>query len=49
VVKLVEPAAMVDEFVVPASTGKDSLLPALLFEKFLSQAPRMGTDKGPMA
>jgi len=40
VVKLVEPAAMVGEFVVPASTGENGLLPALLFEKFLSQAPR---------
>ncbi len=49
VMKLVEPAAMVGEFVVPASTGKDGVLPALLFEKFLSQAPHMGTDKEPMA
>ncbi len=51
VVKLVEPAAMVGEFVVPASTGENGLLLASLFERFLSQTPRPGTDtdKEPMA
>jgi uroporphyrin-III C-methyltransferase len=48
VVKLADSAAIVDEFVLPASTGKDGLLPALLFEKFLSQAARWREEE-PMA
>ena len=50
VVRLADPAAVAEEFVVPdVSPGKDSLLPVVLFKSFLSQAPRLGTDKEPMA
>jgi uroporphyrin-III C-methyltransferase len=50
VVRLADPAAVAEELVVPdLSPGKDSLLPVVLFKSFLSQAPRLGTDKEPMA
>ncbi|MGD0790741.1 MAG: uroporphyrinogen-III C-methyltransferase [Terriglobales bacterium] len=50
VVRVADPAAMVDEFVVPdLSPGKDSVLSAALFKTFLSQAPRLGADEEPMA
>ncbi len=50
VVRLADPAAVVEEFVMPdLSPGKDSPLPATLFKTSLSQAPRLGADKEPMA
>jgi uroporphyrin-III C-methyltransferase len=50
VVRLSDPTAVAEEFVVPdLSPGKDSLLPVALFKSFLPQAPRLGTDKEPIA
>jgi uroporphyrin-III C-methyltransferase len=50
VVGFSDPAAMVDEFVVPVlSHGNDSLLPATFFTPFLSQAERTEADKEPKA
>jgi uroporphyrin-III C-methyltransferase len=50
VVRLADPAAMAEEFVVPAlPPGKDSLLPVALFKTFLSQPPRLQADEEPMA
>jgi uroporphyrin-III C-methyltransferase len=50
VVRLSDPTAVAEEFVVPdLSPGKDGLLPVALFKSFLPQAPRLGTDKEPIA
>jgi uroporphyrin-III C-methyltransferase len=50
VVRLADPAAVAQEFVVPdLSPGKDSLVPVAIFKSFLSQAPRLGADEEPMA
>jgi len=50
VVRLADPAAMVEEFVVPdLSPRKDSLLPVTLFKTFLSPAPRLRADEEPIA
>jgi|SRR5580658_1415846 uroporphyrin-III C-methyltransferase len=48
VVNLSEPAAMASEFEVPTSKGSDGLLPASVFQPFLSQAARR-RDGEPMA
>ena len=45
VVRLADPAAMVEGFVMPElSKGNDGLRPPALFKTFFSQAPRLGTD-----
>ena len=50
VVRLADPAAIAEEFVVPdLSPGQDSLLPVALFKTILSQAPRLGADEEPIA
>ena len=50
VVRLADPAAMVEGFVMPdLSNGNDGLRPPALFKTFFSQAPRLGTDKEPVA
>ncbi len=50
VVRLADPAAMVGGFVMPElSKGNDGLRPPALFKTFFSQAPRLGTDKEPVA
>jgi uroporphyrin-III C-methyltransferase len=50
VVRLADPAAMVDGFAMPdVSKANDGLRPSALFKTFLSQAPRLGTDKEPVA
>jgi uroporphyrin-III C-methyltransferase len=50
VVRLADPAAVAADSVVPElSPGKDSLLPAVLFRTFHSQAPRLGADEEAMA
>jgi len=49
VVRLADPAAMVDEFVVSDLPLKESLLPEELFKTFHSQAPRLGADEEPIA
>ena len=50
VVRLADPAAVAQEFVVPdLPPGKDSLFPAALFKTFHSQAPRLGADEEPIA
>ena len=50
VVRLGDPVAVVEEFVLPdLSPAQDSLLPVVLFKSFLSQAPRLGADEEPMA
>ncbi len=50
VVRLGDPAAVVEEFGVPdLSPGKDRVLPAALFSTILSQAPHLGADEEPMA
>jgi uroporphyrin-III C-methyltransferase len=50
VVRLADPAALVEGFVTPdASEGNDGLRPPALFKTFFSQAPRLGTDKEPVA
>jgi len=50
VVRLADPAAMVEGFVMPElSKGNDGLRPPALFKTFFSQAPRLGTDKEPVA
>jgi uroporphyrin-III C-methyltransferase len=50
VVRLADPAAMVDEFVAPAlSQDRDSLFPVALFKTFHSHAPRLGVDEEPIA
>lgn len=50
VVRLADPAAVTQEFVVPdLSPGKDSLVPVALFKTFLSQAPRLAADEEPIA
>jgi len=50
VVRMADPAALVEGFVMPdLSTGNDGLRPPALFKTSLSQAPRLGTDKEPVA
>jgi uroporphyrin-III C-methyltransferase len=50
VVRLADPAALVEGFVTPeASEGSDGLRPPALFKTFFSQSPRQGTDKEPVA
>jgi uroporphyrin-III C-methyltransferase len=50
VVRLADPAALVEGFVIPdMSKGNDGLRPPALFKTFFSQAPRLGTDKEPVA
>jgi uroporphyrin-III C-methyltransferase len=50
VVRLADPAALVEGFVTPdLSRGNDSLRPPALFKTFFSQAPRLGTDKEAVA
>jgi uroporphyrin-III C-methyltransferase len=50
VVRLADPAALVEGFVMPdLSKGNDGLRPPALFKTFFSQAPRLGTDKEPVA
>src|ERR1700674_2361830 len=45
VVRLADPAALVEGFVMPElSKGNDGLRPPALFKTFFSQAPRLGTD-----
>src|SRR5467141_3730727 len=50
VVRLADPAALVEGFAMPdVSKANDSLRPRALFKTFLAQAPRLGTDKEPVA
>jgi uroporphyrin-III C-methyltransferase len=50
VVRMADPAALVEGFVMPESSkGNDGLRPPALFKTSLSQAPRLGTDKEPVA
>ena len=50
VVRMADPAALVEGFAMPdASKAHDGLRPSALFKTFLSQAPRLGTDKEPVA
>jgi uroporphyrin-III C-methyltransferase len=50
VVRLADPAAVVEEFVMPhLSLGKDGLLPVSLFKESLSQAPSLRAGEEPMA
>jgi len=50
VVRLADPASLVEGFVMPdVSKANDGLRPSALFKTFLSQAPRLGTDKEPVA
>jgi len=50
VVQLADPAALVEGFVMPdASEANDGLRPPALFTTFSSQAPRLRTDKEPIA
>ena len=50
VVRMADPAALVEGFVIPdLSKGNDGLRPPALFKTSLSQAPRLGTDKEPVA
>src|SRR6202165_2856769 len=50
VVRMADPAALVEGFVVPdVAKANDGLRPRALFKTFLSQAPRLGTDKEPVA
>jgi len=50
VVQLTDPAVLVEGFVMPdVSKGNDGLRPPALFKTSLSQAPRRGTDKEPVA
>jgi len=50
VVRLADPAALVEGFAIPdVSKANDSLRPRALFKTFLAQAPRLGTDKEPVA
>jgi len=50
VVRLADPAAVVEEFGVPdLSPGKDRVFPAALFNTILSQAPRLRADEEPRA
>jgi uroporphyrin-III C-methyltransferase len=50
VVRLADPAALVEGFAIPdVSKADDSLRPPALFKTFLAQAPRLGTDKEPVA
>jgi uroporphyrin-III C-methyltransferase len=50
VVRLADPAALVEGFVVPdVAQANDGLRPLTLFKTFLSQSPRQGTDKEPVA
>jgi uroporphyrin-III C-methyltransferase len=50
VVRLADPAALVEGFVMPdVSKANDGLRPPALFKTFFSQASRLGTDKEPVA
>ena len=50
VVRMADPAALVEGFVMPdLSKGNDGVRPPALFKTSLSQAPRLGTDKEPVA
>jgi uroporphyrin-III C-methyltransferase len=50
VVRLSDPATMVDGFVAPDMlSGNDSFLPGVLFKGLHSQAPRLGVDEEPIA
>jgi uroporphyrin-III C-methyltransferase len=50
VVRMADPAALVEGFVMPdLSKGNDGLRSPALFKTSLSQAPRLGTDKEPVA
>jgi uroporphyrin-III C-methyltransferase len=50
VVRLADPAALVEGFTIPdVSKANDGLRPLTVFKTFLSQAPRLGTDKEPVA
>ena len=50
VVRMADPAALVEGFVMPdLSKGNDGLRRPALFKTSLSQAPRLGTDKEPVA
>jgi uroporphyrin-III C-methyltransferase len=50
VVRMADPAVLVEGFVMPdLSKGNDGLRPPALFKTSLSQAPRLGTDKEPVA
>jgi uroporphyrin-III C-methyltransferase len=50
VVRLADPAALVEGFVVPdVAQANDGLRPLAIFKTFLSQAPRLGTDKESVA
>jgi uroporphyrin-III C-methyltransferase len=50
VVRLADPAALVEGFVVPdVAQANDGLRPLTLFKTYLSQSPRQGTDKEPVA
>jgi hypothetical protein len=50
VVRLADPAALVEGFVLPdLSKGNDGSRPPAPFKTFFSQAPRLGTDKEPVA
>jgi len=50
VVRLADPAALAEGFVMPdVSKANDGLRPPALFKTFFSQAPRLGTDKEPVA
>src|ERR1700681_1495533 len=50
VVRMADPAVLVEGFVIPdVSKGNDGLRPPALFKTSLSQAPRLGTDKEPVA
>ena len=50
VVRMADPAALVEGFVMPdLSKGNYGLRPPALFKTSLSQAPRLGTDKEPVA
>jgi uroporphyrin-III C-methyltransferase len=50
VVRMADAAALVEGFVMPdLSKGNDGLRPPALFKTFFSQAPRLGTDKEPVA
>jgi uroporphyrin-III C-methyltransferase len=50
VVRMADPAALVEGFVMPdLSKGNDGLRPPALVKTSLSQAPRLGTDKEPVA
>jgi uroporphyrin-III C-methyltransferase len=50
VVRLADPAALVEGFTIPdVSKANDGLRPLTVFKTFPSQAPRLGTDKEPVA